>query len=154
MAGFYQDLPIVLEDEGGVAEYFSEALKGDLQFLFGTLLLVLSIVFAPVLIPLLLVGAFFVIFIMISHLAKSIWEMSTGDDMDAMIFIYVVLPFFLLPCLVIIVLPSQLFYWGALPFTYWPNVVYMAFLLPECTTNSLGYFLNPLLGPIYCVFKS
>ena len=143
MAVFYQDLPIVLEDEGSIAEYFSEALEGDpLGILLMTLFLVESIVFAPVSIPLLLIGAFYVIFIFISLVAKGLYE----DDLYLFIFF--------LPYLIFIVLPFQLLYWGALPFTYWPIAAFMALIIPECATSSLSYFLNPLIGPMYCTFKS
>ena len=47
MAEFKPGLPVVYEDDSSVSEYFTNALTGDLQLLFGMLLLMLSIALAP-----------------------------------------------------------------------------------------------------------
>ena len=47
MAEFKLGLPVVYEDDSSVSEYFTNALTGDLQLLFGMLLLMLSIALAP-----------------------------------------------------------------------------------------------------------
>ena len=150
MAGFKQDLPIVFGDDSSVEEYFTNALKGDLKLLFGVLLLGLSIAllpFVPVLMPV------FLMYFLVKYLIESGFFENEFFELIGLILLYIGL----ILLYGIICVSLQALYWGALPFTYWPIFVFMVIFLPEqCTTeepNYSGYFLNPLLGPIYCLLK-